>query len=263
MNPQTELERQLAACNAVLTRQKNHKVYRLPNGTNFVVPKTPSDYRTAMNNLHAFKRAMTQDAAADHKLEPVAPTSQPEPEPEHPGPTTPGMPIPPTPEGQLLGTFARVASQRLAEKRIELEAARALVTTLEAQIKKLEGFAEYAALMNLSYQDVAEFLGTAPAVPEPTPEPAPAQTASRVTAHGKNPKGALRTLLLELHRRTGKLRMSAEQIKTEAQQSGLHVELAQLYSVCWREQHYEKHPLFRYEGKHIIFSVTASGGTRA
>lgn len=52
MNATTEITRLLSEHHVPLVRQKNHLVYRLPNGRNFVMAKTPSDPdRGAKNSL--------------------------------------------------------------------------------------------------------------------------------------------------------------------------------------------------------------------
>jgi hypothetical protein len=59
MNAQTEIDRLLEESGAVLVRQNKHLVYRLPNGKNFVVAKTPSDPdRGAKNSLSDLRRAL-------------------------------------------------------------------------------------------------------------------------------------------------------------------------------------------------------------
>ncbi len=59
MNAAQELHRLLDQYRAVLVRQNNHLVYRLPNGQNLVVAKTPSDPdRAAKKNLSCLRRAL-------------------------------------------------------------------------------------------------------------------------------------------------------------------------------------------------------------
>jgi hypothetical protein len=59
MNAATEVSRLLDTSGAVLVRQSNHLVYRLPNGQNFVAAKTSSDpVRAAKNNLSLLRRAL-------------------------------------------------------------------------------------------------------------------------------------------------------------------------------------------------------------
>jgi len=45
---------------AVLIRQKNHRVYRLPNGRNFVIAKSASDKRAERNNLATLRKLIGQ-----------------------------------------------------------------------------------------------------------------------------------------------------------------------------------------------------------
>ncbi len=59
MNAEQEIERLLAASNAVLVRHNKHLVYRLPNGQTFVMAKTPGDPdRAARNSLSDLRRAL-------------------------------------------------------------------------------------------------------------------------------------------------------------------------------------------------------------
>jgi hypothetical protein len=59
MNAAIEVSRLLNASGAVLVRQNNHLVFRLPNGQNFVEAKTPGDpARAAKNNLSQLRRAL-------------------------------------------------------------------------------------------------------------------------------------------------------------------------------------------------------------
>jgi hypothetical protein len=53
-----ELRKMLKECGAVLVRDKNHQVWRLKNGKNFVCPKTPSDWRVAKNNIRDLRKAL-------------------------------------------------------------------------------------------------------------------------------------------------------------------------------------------------------------
>jgi hypothetical protein len=58
MSPQRKINALLEQAGAVLVRAKNHKVYRLPNGRNFVVSQSPSDYRAAQNQLCVLRRVL-------------------------------------------------------------------------------------------------------------------------------------------------------------------------------------------------------------
>lgn len=51
MRFEAEVERLLREDAAVLLRTSSHKIYRLSNGKNFVMPMTPSDRRSAANQL--------------------------------------------------------------------------------------------------------------------------------------------------------------------------------------------------------------------
>jgi len=77
VNAEQEIERLLDEHGAVLVRQKNHLVYRLPNGHNFVKAKTSSDPdRAAKNNLSDLRRALGIVRQAEVKGEPVMPTTE-------------------------------------------------------------------------------------------------------------------------------------------------------------------------------------------
>jgi hypothetical protein len=68
MDASAELTRLLTDSGAVLVRQKKHRVYRLPNGHNFISPKTPGDYRTAANQLSNLRHALAlEPAQPSHK----------------------------------------------------------------------------------------------------------------------------------------------------------------------------------------------------
>jgi len=49
---------QLKRAGAVLVRQKNHQVWRLPNGRRYVMSQTPSDGRAGKNQAAVLKRLM-------------------------------------------------------------------------------------------------------------------------------------------------------------------------------------------------------------
>lgn len=70
MNPEIELQQLLREHNAVLIRQKNHLVYRLPNGQNFVTAKTPGDPDiAARNNVHHLRRVLGIERKSNGKGE--------------------------------------------------------------------------------------------------------------------------------------------------------------------------------------------------
>lgn len=58
MKAATKISRLLRECGAVLKRKHKHRVWELPNGRNFVEPKTPSDKRAADNRLSDLKHAL-------------------------------------------------------------------------------------------------------------------------------------------------------------------------------------------------------------
>jgi hypothetical protein len=53
-----EVSRLLEQSGAVLVRRKKHLVYQLPNGQNFISPKTPGDHRNSQNQLRSLRRAL-------------------------------------------------------------------------------------------------------------------------------------------------------------------------------------------------------------
>jgi hypothetical protein len=48
----------LRACGAVLVRETNHHVFRLPNGTMMTIAKSASDHRAEQNVLADLKRRL-------------------------------------------------------------------------------------------------------------------------------------------------------------------------------------------------------------
>lgn len=49
---------QLKRAGAVLVRQKNHQIWRLPNGRNYVMAQTPSDGRAGRNQAAVLRRLL-------------------------------------------------------------------------------------------------------------------------------------------------------------------------------------------------------------
>ena len=49
---------QLKRAGAVLVRQKNHQVWRLPNGRRYVMSQTPSDRRASKNQISVLQRLL-------------------------------------------------------------------------------------------------------------------------------------------------------------------------------------------------------------
>jgi hypothetical protein len=76
MNAELEVTRLLRDSGAVLIRENNHEVYRLPNGKNFVKAKTGSDHRGALNSLSDLRRTLGVERPANEQppLETPAPT---------------------------------------------------------------------------------------------------------------------------------------------------------------------------------------------
>lgn len=60
---------------AKLIREGNHLVYRLPNGRNFVMSKTPSDYRSESNNYSILRRELGLERP-EKTLKPEVPRDQ-------------------------------------------------------------------------------------------------------------------------------------------------------------------------------------------
>jgi hypothetical protein len=58
MDAESEVQRLLAESGAVLSRDRKHEIWSLPNGRNFVRPKTPSDFRSARNSLSDLRREL-------------------------------------------------------------------------------------------------------------------------------------------------------------------------------------------------------------
>jgi hypothetical protein len=58
MSPHAEVTRLLAESGAQLVRQGKHHIHRLPDGTNWVTPATPSDHRSWRNNLSGLRRKL-------------------------------------------------------------------------------------------------------------------------------------------------------------------------------------------------------------
>jgi hypothetical protein len=52
---------ELRRIGAVLVRQKNHQVWRLPNGRHYVMAQTPSDGRAGRNQAAVLKRLLKKD----------------------------------------------------------------------------------------------------------------------------------------------------------------------------------------------------------
>jgi len=49
---------QLKRAGAVLVRNKNHQIWRLPNGRNYVMAQTPSDRRAERNQARELRKAL-------------------------------------------------------------------------------------------------------------------------------------------------------------------------------------------------------------
>jgi hypothetical protein len=69
MNASVEVSKLLEQSGAVLVRHKKHLVYRLPNGQNFISPKTPGDRRNAVNQLSNLRRALAAEPASSNQTQ--------------------------------------------------------------------------------------------------------------------------------------------------------------------------------------------------
>jgi len=61
------IQQQLKRCGAVLVRQRKHQIWRLPNGRNFVMAATPSDWRAAQKQIHDLRRLLRVKGGQDGK----------------------------------------------------------------------------------------------------------------------------------------------------------------------------------------------------
>lgn len=66
MSPEQKLKRVIEETGATLVRQKNHLIYRLPNGRIVSVAKTGSDWRGIDASIRDFRR-MSRFPAVENK----------------------------------------------------------------------------------------------------------------------------------------------------------------------------------------------------
>lgn len=52
------IEKLLQLCGAILIRKRKHRVYKLPNGRNFVIAATTSDCRAQANQMAELRRQL-------------------------------------------------------------------------------------------------------------------------------------------------------------------------------------------------------------
>lgn len=52
---------QLKRAGAVLVRNKNHQIWRLPNGRNYVMAQTPSDWRAEQKQMSVLRRLLKNE----------------------------------------------------------------------------------------------------------------------------------------------------------------------------------------------------------
>lgn len=55
---QSKIIKGLKKCGAELLRQRNHQVWRLPTGENFVISASTSDIRAEKNNLSVLRKKL-------------------------------------------------------------------------------------------------------------------------------------------------------------------------------------------------------------
>lgn len=93
MDPHDELMALLQEHNFDLVRQRNHKIYRNPDGLTFVLASTPSDRLAPQNSLSTLKRILRQLNPAPEATEAITPSPLVEPAPTiQTFPTTESMP---------------------------------------------------------------------------------------------------------------------------------------------------------------------------
>ena len=162
MNAQHEIDRLLDESGAVLVRQNNHLVYRLPNGRNFVAPKTSSDpERAARNGLSELRRALG--------IVRLAPKTTGEPKMSiEEAPATPAPAAAPAPEPESLKDRIEtaIANEESAQERLLAEA-----QAFERRLQMLKALLPFAA--DPAAEDALRAI--MPSVQAPSPPPPGAQ----------------------------------------------------------------------------------------
>jgi hypothetical protein len=120
MNANAEIEQLLQASSAVLVRHKNHLVYRLPNGQNFVVSKKTSDpARAGKNNLAELRRALGMHETPEQQGETTMETNHTL-APALAVPTP--LPVPEMPESLKTRIETAIACEESSQERLMAEA---------------------------------------------------------------------------------------------------------------------------------------------
>lgn len=201
MNPQTRLDQLLEDSGAVAVRNNKHTVYRLPGGKMHTSSKTPSDWRSVLNNLTQLKRTIRTSTPAAPPVPPPAlapvrlraPAPLPTPEPE-PVPTieAPVIFAPSTPFTDRLNDLI-AAGETEQQDLMERAEAVSMQLDLLREIRKHAGAPHTEALLTLLLPERLVESAPAAAAPPPTPPPPPQQHAT-VTITRDLVRRAIRTL---------------------------------------------------------------------
>lgn len=120
---------------AVLIRKKKHEVWRLPNGKNFVIAQSASDYRAEMNNLSDLRKMLgiTNEAVKSAKPKEYKPVHKKHELPQHQRPVNNDL----ANKLKLVGVAEQSLSEKLAhsEKRNKV-----LRETLDAVLQEKQCF---------------------------------------------------------------------------------------------------------------------------
>ncbi len=168
MDPQRELERMLKEHGAVLVRDSNHPVYRLPNGQTFVASKSPSDHRSTINALTDLRRALGIRRAATHENGATMGVNTPAPPAPSPAQPAPAVeePKPPALKSRL---EAAVAIEESRQEKLMAEAQQ-----VERRVQMLRALLPYVD--DATAEDALRAILPAPepsAPPKVEPPPAP------------------------------------------------------------------------------------------
>lgn len=181
MNPQTRLDQLLEDSGAVAVRNNKHTVYRLPGGKMHTSSKTPSDWRSVLNNLSQLKRTIRASTPAAPPVPPPAlapvrlraPAPLPTPEPE-PVPTieAPVIFAPSTPFTDRLDDLI-TAGETEQQDLMERAEAVSMQLDLLREIRKHAGAPHTEALLALLLPERS--VEPTPAAAPPPPPPPPQQ----------------------------------------------------------------------------------------
>ncbi len=163
MNVETEIDRLLQSSGAQLIRDNNHLVYRLPNGSNFIRPKTTSDFRSAQNGLHALRRILGMNGGRKEEALPKMTTTK----PEAPAPLEPAAPreLAFKPAPAALKERIEAAAVTLE---VQAEDLMSKAQAAERQAKMLRGLLEFSE--DPATEDILRGLVPAPPPPPPVRE---------------------------------------------------------------------------------------------